>query len=335
MTDLAIYYNTADQVIPINVQFTKSDGTGTSPNTVAIAVTDPAGTVTTYTYSGGNTDPNKVVSGSSGAYHIWLTPFTGMTPPPAGIWTYMWMGTGGSVNQGFQVFAGTFHVLSYADIAQGMTQWYCTKEQLKSRLQIAATDTSDDYELQLAISTVTDWITTYCGRHFYQITEARTFRPDNVWNLKIDDIVTATSLDLDYDGDGVFEVHWTENTNYQLLRYDYSYNSHDQGISRPRNYLQVIGQGGVVNPIGGGWLPWLWPFTRQDRVQITGVWGWPQIPPNVNSAALILAADLFKAKDAPWGVAGIGDLGMVKVQSNPWVVELLRGYINVSKKVGV
>ena len=77
------------------------------------------------------------------------------------------------------------------------------------------------------------------------------------------------------------------------------------------------------------------PFTRKDRVKITGIWGWADVPPNVTAAALILAADLFKAKDAPWGIAGFGDLGMVKVQSNPWVVELLRGYINVSSKVGV
>jgi hypothetical protein len=330
VTNQPIYYDNADQVIPVSVKFTKSDGTGTAPATVAVVVTNPYGASTTYNYAAG-VDPNNVVSDGSGAFHIWLTPFTGGSPPPPGLWTYVWMGTGGAVNQGFQIFTGTFRVISYADLGLGMTTWYCSKEELKSRLQIDATDTSDDYEMQLAIQSVTDWITTYCGRHFYRVTEARTYRSDNVWNL--DDLVTATSVDLDYDGDGVYEVHWTENVNFQLYRYPNNYNAHDGGVARPNNYLQVT-NGTTSNP-GGQWLPWIWPFTPQNRIKITGIWGWPDVPPNVTMAALILAADLFKAKDAPWGVAGIGELGMVKVQSNPWVVELLRGYINVSNKVGV
>ena len=334
MTDQPIYFDNADQVIPVTVAFTKADGTPTAPATVAIVVTDPHGAATTYAYTGGNVDPNQVVSDGSGAFHIWLTPFTGMTPAPSGLWSYVWMGSGGAVNQGFQVFTGRFRVLPYADVALGMTQWYCSKEELKSRLQIDASDTDDDYEVQLALQAVTDWITTYTGRHFYRVTEARTYAPKNVWNLEIDDLVTCTSLDLDYDGDGVYEVHWTEGTNFQLLRYPDNYNAHDMGVARPNNYIQVT-QGTPGNPAGGAWLPWLVPFTRQDRVKVTGIWGWADIPPNVTQAALILAADLFKAKDAPWGVAGIGDMGMVRVQSNPWVVELLRPYINVSAKVGV
>lgn len=336
MTNLAVYYDNVDQVIPVTAQFTKADGvTGTIPATVAIVVTDPHGTATTYTYTGGNVDPNEVVSDGTGAFHIWLTPFTGMTPPPPGLWTYVWMGTGGMVSEGFQIFTGTFHVLSYADVALGMTQWYCSKEQLKSRLQIAPTDTSDDYEIQLSIQTVTDWITTYCGRHFYRISEIRTYRPGNVWNLAIDDLVSCTSFDLDYDGDGVYEVHWTENVNFQLMRYSDRYNQHNMGVARPNNYVQVLQGPANTNSAGGQWFPWLWPFTQQNRVKITGVWGWADVPPNVTQAALILAADLFKAKDAPWGIAGFGDLGMVKVQSNPWVVELLRGYVNMAAKVGV
>lgn len=329
MTGSVLYYDNVDQVIPVTVQFTKADGTGTVPATVAVVITDPHGTATTYTFAGGNVDPNTVVTDGGGAFHIWLA-----NPATPGLWTYVWMGTGGAVNQGFQIFTGTFRVIAYADTGLGMTTWYCSKEDLKSRLGIAATDTKDDYEIQLAIQSVTDWITTYTGRHFYRVSEVRTYVPRNVWNLEIDDLVTCTSLDLDYDGDGVYEVHWTENVNYQLMRYPDSHNTHDQGVARPNNYVQVIG-GSTANPVGGAWLPWLWPFTRQDRVKVTGIWGWQDVPPNVTMAALILAADLFKAKDAPWGVAGIGDMGMVKVQSNPWVVELLRGYINVSAKVGV
>jgi hypothetical protein len=282
------------------------------------------GTATTYNYNG--SPPNNIITRTSvGTFALLLT---GLTLP--GLYTFTWIGTGASVQQ---VTPGTFRLTSLTGTdSAGMQFWYCGMEELKSRLQIE--DTDDDYEIQMALSTVTDWITSYCGRHFYQITEPRTYRPGNVFNLMIDDLVSVSSVDLDYDGDGIYEVHWTQNVNYQVLRYDYKYNAHNMGVARPNNYLQVL-QGTGGSPTGGQWLPWIWPFTMQNRVKITGTWGWPTIPPNVTQAALILASDLFKSKDAPWGVAGIGDMGMVKVQSNPWIVELLRGYINVQNKVGV
>ena len=330
MTDMAIYYDNADQVIPLTVQYP------VVPDTIILAVTDPYGTATVYTYDPSNTDPNEIVSHGNGDFHIWLTPFSGSPPlPPAGLWTYVWTAVGSLLATGAQVNTGSFRVLPYAQIGAGLTQKYCSREELKSRLQIQPSDTEDDYEIEIAIQAVTDWITNYCGRHFYRITEARTFRPDNVWTLDIDDIVTCTSVDLDYDGDGVYEVHWTENSNYQLLRYAASYNLNDAGVARPRNQLQVLQGPTNSNPIGGQWLPWLVPFTRQDRVKITGTWGWQDIPPGVNQAALYLAAEMFKAKDSPFGVAGIGDLGLVKIQSSPWAVELLRPFKNVRKAVGV
>lgn len=321
MTDAPLYYATADQVISIPVAFTGV------PSAVALAVTDPHGTATTYT--GG-----QVVSDGGGDYHVLLTLFTGPTPAPAGIFTYMWTGVGGTAVNGMEVVAGTFHVLPLTDIGSGMNTWYCSKEQLKSRLNISPVDDKDDYEIQIVLQAVTDWITNYCGRHFYRITETRTFEPSNVWTLDLDDVVTVTSVDLDYDGDGVYEVHWTEGVNYQLLRYNSNYNVHETGVARPRNYLQVT-TGSAANPIGGAWLPWVIPFTRRDRVSVTATWGWADVPPSVNQAALYIAAEMFKSKDSPFGVAGIGELGIVKIQASPWVVELLRPYKSVRKTVGV
>lgn len=320
---LPVYYANAAEAVPVTpVTFLNSTGAATDPTSVTCVVIDPTGASTTYNYNGSPPN-NKITRTGTGAYSLLLT---GLTAP--GLYTFIWVGTGAQVNQ---TTPGTFRLISLTDIGMaGMQYWYCSMEELKSRLAI--TDTDDDYEIQVAIHTVTDWINSYCGRHFYQITEARTYRPDNVWTLMIDDITTCTSVDLDYDGDGIYETHWTEGSNFQLLHYENSYNVNSRGIQRPRNYLQVLSSAQATT--SGQWLPWLWPFTRQDRVKVTGTWGWPQIPPNVTHAALILAADLFKSKDAPWGVAGVSDLGMVKVQSNPWIVELLRPYINVNNKVG-
>ncbi len=332
VTNLATYYDNAEQIIPLTAEFTNIFGAFTNPDTVVFILTDPNGTTTTYTGTG--TDPNNIVNDAPGEYHIWLMPFSAMPKPPAGLWTYVWTGIGGSVAEGAQIYTGSFRVMPLTDVGTGFNQWYCSKEELKSRLQIDASDTGDDHEIQLVMQAVTDWITSYCGRHFYRVSETRTFVPGNVWTLDIDDIVTCTSLDLDYDGDGVYEVHWTENVNFQLLQYPKGYNAHNLGVPKPRNFLQVT-SGTTGNPAtGSGWLPWLIPFTPQNRVSITGVWGWETIPPNVTQAALYIAAEMFKAKDSPFGVAGIGELGIVKIAASPWVVELLRPYKS-ARAVGI
>jgi hypothetical protein len=48
-------------------------------------------------------------------------------------------------------------------------------------------------------------------------------------------------------------------------------------------------------------------------VQVTAKWGWPSVPSDINMACLILAADLYKRKDAPGGILGLGDLGAVRM----------------------
>lgn len=332
MTDLPIVYNTPGSTLYFSTQFTKADGTGTAPASVSVIITDPDGTATTYTYTGGNVDPNEVVSDGSGAFHIALQPFN--TVKPSGVWNAVWVGAGGLVEYGTQVLTEAIRVTDVSGVGTGMLTAYFTIEELKSRLGMDQDDTKDDYELRLTQQATTDWITTYTGRTFYQINETRTFRPDNVWDLFINDVVSISSFKLDYDGDGVYETTWVEGTEYQLLRYMSHYNQHDLGTPRPYNQVQVLSSG-PPSTQGGQWLPWVWPFTRQDRVQITGIWGWPSVPANVTMAALYVAAEMFMSKNAPFGMTGIADLGVIKIQASPWVVELLRPYIDMRGKVGV
>jgi hypothetical protein len=44
-------------------------------------------------------------------------------------------------------------------------------------------------------------------------------------------------------------------------------------------------------------------------VQVTAKFGWPAVPDNVEKACIIQAVQLFKAKDAAFGVASFGDMG--------------------------
>jgi hypothetical protein len=51
-------------------------------------------------------------------------------------------------------------------------------------------------------------------------------------------------------------------------------------------------------------------------VQITGVFGWPSVPQSIREAALILAEENYKLKDAPFGVAGSEDVGFIRIRDN-------------------
>ena len=338
-----VYYDSpSDAAAVVPVTFTNSAGTVTDPASVSCVVTDPAGTATTYTYLGGPPN-NTVIRTSAGNYSLSITGIT-----LAGLYTATWIGTGSGVNQ---VSPTTFRVVPLSAVGTGMNLWYIGREELKSRLNI--TDSNSDYEIQLAIQAVTNWVTNYCGRHFYQVTEARTYVPDNIWELHVDDIVStpaiaaATQVNLDMDGDGTYETAWGNpaspvgtGTNYVLKLstpggYQDSYNVNAAGVPRPYTQLQAVLSGPSGNPVNGGWLPFTWPYSHLNRVQVITTWGWPTVPPAVQQASLLLATDIFKSKDAPWGVAGTAETGLMRVSSNPWAVEFLHDYVNTRRKVGV
>jgi hypothetical protein len=58
------------------------------------------------------------------------------------------------------------------------------------------------------------------------------------------------------------------------------------------------------------------------------------VPSAVKQATLIAATDLFRRKDAPFGVAGFGEFGVVRIQQNPVILSLVKRYIN-PQRVGV
>jgi hypothetical protein len=190
-----------------------------------------------------------------------------------------------------------------------------------------------------------------CGRHFYQVQEARTYMPDTIWELGIDDLApgkaSATTVNLDYDGDGIFETAWGNpappvgtGSIYQLKlgdpsNYQDNYNPNAAGgVARPYTQLQALMIPGAI-ATNGAWLPFVWPYSHLNRVEVVGTWGWDYVPPEVQQASLMLCTDIYKSKDTPWGMAGTAEVGLVRVQSNPWVVELLRPYISAKRKWGV
>jgi hypothetical protein len=315
-----VYYDNVNEIAYLSFTFLNPPLTGApaDPGTVSCVITEPSGVQVTHTYNG--TAPADITKVMTGKYTLSVA----CSPSVAGVdglWGFEWIGTGAVRD----VQPGTWRVLP-ASISQ---LWYVGLEEMNDRMGI--TDDADSSVMQTAIATSAGWINEFCGRHFNRITEARTYQPTNVWLLDIDDLIDdpGITVAVDQDGDGVFEQPWIRGTDYQLRLGQGRFNPNVMGLgaTRPFRQLQVIQS--------GKWLPFTWPYSHLDRVQITGPWGWKQVPWQVAEANRILAADLFKMKDAPFGIAGVSDLGVARVQANPWLVENLRAFINPRHKVGV
>jgi len=112
--------------------------------------------------------------------------------------------------------------------------------------------------------------------------------------LNIDDLVSVTAVNLDPNGNGVFSQALVQNVDYELRLGDGLYNVNAPGSpgrtgssrSSDRQLFPFTGR----TPAGPG----------ADHRDL----GWSSVPPPVTQANFILAADLFKMKDAPFGVAG-------------------------------
>lgn len=204
---------------------------------------------------------------------------------------------------------------------------YADLTAFKAYLQIG--DNVDNTELDDALNAASRGIELFCDRQFNDAgtASARVFYPDAVDLLRVDDFYTTTGLVVatDDDDDGTFEATW-DASDYQL---------------EPLNGI-VEGQPGWpydrVRAVGSLYFPGVCgragvigrsrPHTRvgRARVQVTARWGWAAVPDPVRQACLILAAELFKLRSAPFGVAGFGEYGVVRVRENPKVCALLKPY---------
>ena len=293
-----VFYQDANEFATLQNIF-KVNGVPTDATTVTLTITDPTGA----------TSAPSVTHVSAGTYTA------NVACTVAGVWTYLWEGTGTASD----AVAGTWTVVTVA-----LGQNYCTVEELKSRLGI--TDTSDDFELGLAAAGASRAIDEITGRYFWRGTDTRTYIPESISRQSLDDLVSVTSLKVDRDGDGVFEETWTQGTDYALEVAPGKYNAAAKGEQWPYTAAQVI--------TGGKLFPFTWMWSHLDRIQVTGVFGWPAVPLNVKNAAIIAGAQIFRIKDAPFGVAGFGEFGVVRVQSNPQVMWLLHRYIT-GQRIGV
>jgi hypothetical protein len=199
-----------------------------------------------------------------------------------------------------------------------ITNGYATEPEFSERYELSGSTE----RIEWAINAASRAIDRYCYRHFYQdgtsgSPVARTFEACGAYTFEFgpnNDLtaVTTPTIATDEDGDGVFETSWSS-SDFQLLPF-----------SRPAGdpYTEVEAVGSLTFPIRHGRLG------RRDRVEITGVWGWDEVPDEVHEACLIKAAKIFTRTQAPNGFAGVNDFGPVAIRrgDDPDVVSLIDPY---------
>jgi hypothetical protein len=193
-----------------------------------------------------------------------------------------------------------------------ITNGYTTLAVLKSSMRIPADDTMDDALLETAIESASRQIDGHCERVFYSGTATRVYTPNDNFVTETDDIVSISSLMTTSDGSG-FDTTWTA-TDYQLE----PLNGVAGGLVSPATQIRAVGNY-IFTVIG-----------KEATVQVTGTFGWSSVPVAIKQATLILAQRQFKRYDSPLGVAGFGDIGVVRVSRiDPDVASLIAPFRRV------
>jgi hypothetical protein len=199
---------------------------------------------------------------------------------------------------------------------------YGTLAKLKARVGIPTANTTRDAELTEKLAVASTGVNGVCHRQFQQAAAAtpRDYYPRSEDLLVVDDLYTTSGLVIavDTSGDGTFATTLTT-ADYEL---------------QPLNGI-VDGEPGwpywEIHAVGSRY----WPCgTRRASMRVTAPWGWSAVPSPVTEATLILAEEIVKLADAPFGVGGYGQFGVIRARQNPMVLTRVQKYIREPLLVG-
>jgi hypothetical protein len=193
---------------------------------------------------------------------------------------------------------------------------YATLAQLKDRLGIGVSDTTDDLTLNDALSGASSGIEACCNRQFNDAgTEsARVFYPISSRIVRTNDFQSTAGL--------VVATDPGEDATYEIIGTSASFEL------KPLNGV-VHGQAGwpYNKIVAVGRTGFYFPCTGRASVKVTARWGWAAVPSPIKLATLILAEDLAKLKDLPFGSGGYGEWGRIKARENPNVLLRITPYM--------
>lgn len=199
-----------------------------------------------------------------------------------------------------------------------ITNGYASLAEAKKWLSIPDNVQANDANLELAVETASrsiDMATRRkAGSHFWLESgaSARIYYPDTDTVARIDDFDPSTAITVltDENDDGVFESTWVAN-DYQI-----------EPLNRPVGWAAW-----TLRAVGNHRFP---TWVKRACLQVTAKWGWPSVPTDIKNATLVLAEDFYKSKDAPFGVAGWGDTGVLRVRDNATVARLISPFVRMA-----
>jgi hypothetical protein len=180
-----------------------------------------------------------------------------------------------------------------------ITNGYCTLADVKAALRI--TDTIDDALLENSINSASRMIDQYCNRYFYSTSanEVRYYQANDGFVCWIDDAQSISEIKTSSTDPLIFDTTWTSD-DYQVMpanRWANGAYYPITGITATDNYLFPV-------------------WAEMALVKVTGQFGWASVPEPIKFACIIQASRLFKRLESPLGVAGVSDIGIMRVGAN-------------------
>jgi hypothetical protein len=191
-----------------------------------------------------------------------------------------------------------------------MSTSYATAAELKRRINVASSDTTDDTDLETIIERVSRAIDDYCRRRFHKDSAATTryYTAERMDRITVDDLVSVTTLYTDADGDRTYEDTWTA-TDFDLWPWNAA------ADNQPYERIEVTPDGDYRFPPGVA-----------KGVKVTAVFGWPDVPGPVEEACLAQSSRVWAKRNAPLGVVGASEFGPVNVRLDPEIRDMLNPY---------
>ena len=192
---------------------------------------------------------------------------------------------------------------------------YASLSQIKAALRIGAGDATDDALLEMAVESASRLIDAYCGRNFLLGgTATRYYNTDDPYVVQIDDARSISAVRTSSSENGVFDISFNMTPRTGDIQAE-PINDYVGGLVWPFTRLRAIGD-------------YVFPVDKENTVEVTAVFGFPNIPVTVTQATILQSSRIFARLQSPLGVAGFGDMGIMRVgrSLDPDVSQLIEGY---------
>ena len=192
---------------------------------------------------------------------------------------------------------------------------YASLSQIKAALRISAGDATDDALLEMAVESASRLIDAYCGRNFLLGgTATRYYNTDDPYVVQIDDARSISAVSTSSSENGVFDISFNMTPRTGDIQAE-PINDYVGGLVWPFTRLRAIGD-------------YVFPVDKENTVEVTAVFGFPNIPVTVTQATILQSSRIFARLQSPLGVAGFGDMGIMRVgrSLDPDVSQLIEGY---------